>query len=95
MTAIRQLLHDLSRETDGLGDFVESHSNPRSDVALGAHNFSGRQLCVGIPRQIAAQIEALPAGTSRQSRQSELGRECRRDHTSANKSGRERKRRRR
>ena len=73
MTARRQLLHDLSHETDGFGDFVESHGNPRSDVALGAHNLSGCQLSVGIPRQVAAQIKALPAGTSRQSRQSEPG----------------------
>ena len=86
MTAIRQLLHDLLHEADGLGDFVESHGNPRSDVSLGTHNFSGCQISVGIPRQVAAQIESLPAGTSRQSRQSELGGQSRRDHASANES---------
>ena len=50
MAAIRQMLHYLLHEADRFSGLIESHGNPGSDVSLGAHYFSGRQICVGIPR---------------------------------------------
>src|SRR6185503_5817232 len=86
MTTLWQLPHDLSHETDGLGDFVESHGNSRSDVSIGAHNLVGCELCVGIPRQVTPQIKTLAAGAPRQSSQSESGGQSRRDHTGPDES---------
>jgi hypothetical protein len=50
MTAVGQLLRDLPDEANRLGDFVESHGDPRRNVSFGMHDLFRCQFSVGIAR---------------------------------------------
>ena len=75
----RQLRQNPSHESGGFGDFIEAHGDPRRHIALGADGLLGRELTIGITRQIAAQIKRLAARTPCKPGQAQFRRQRRRD----------------
>src|ERR1700722_5910893 len=49
----RQLPEYLLHEAPGFGDFIEAHSHPRRDIALGTPGLFDGEFAVGVTRQIA------------------------------------------
>jgi hypothetical protein len=63
MQSGRQFPQYPFHETRGFSHFVESHGDPRGDIALHAYRFLGRQVAIRVAWQIAAQIKRLAASS--------------------------------
>src|ERR1035441_6366325 len=85
MGSDRQLLQNLLYEAIRFSDFIESHGDPRCDIALGAHDLFGRQIAIRIAWQIAAQVKRLSARAPGKTGQPQLSSEGGRDDAGPHK----------